>query len=83
MMYLIGKNGNLLAQKVFIQEHFQKKLVQDFLQVFPNAITICDPYMGSGTTGLVCKNLNRDFIGIEIDQEYFNIAKQRIESTLL
>jgi site-specific DNA-methyltransferase (adenine-specific) len=36
--------------------------------------------MGSGTTGLVCKNLNRDFIGIEIDQEYFKIAKERIES---
>jgi site-specific DNA-methyltransferase (adenine-specific) len=34
--------------------------------------------MGSGTTGLVCKNLNRDFIGIEIDQEYFKIAKERI-----
>jgi site-specific DNA-methyltransferase (adenine-specific) len=35
--------------------------------------------MGSGTTGLVCKNLKRDFIGIEIDQEYFKIAKERIE----
>jgi site-specific DNA-methyltransferase (adenine-specific) len=38
--------------------------------------------MGSGTTGLACKNLNRDFIGIEIDKQYFDIAKQRIESTL-
>jgi DNA modification methylase len=38
--------------------------------------------MGSGTTGLACKNLNRDFIGIEIDKEYFEIAKNRIESTL-
>ena len=62
---------------------FPEKLVEDFLQVFPNAITICDPYMGSGTTGLACKNLNRDFIGIEVDKEYFNIAKNRIESSLL
>jgi len=61
---------------------FPEKLVQDFLNVFPNALTICDPYMGSGTTGLACKNLNRDFIGIEIDKQYFNIAKQKIESTL-
>jgi site-specific DNA-methyltransferase (adenine-specific) len=37
--------------------------------------------MGSGHTGVACKNLNRNFIGIELDQNYFNIAKQRIEST--
>jgi len=36
--------------------------------------------MGSGTTGIACKNLNRDFIGIEIDKECFEIAKKRIES---
>ena len=37
-----------------------------------------DPFMGSGTTGVVCKNLNREFIGIEKDKEYFIIAQQRI-----
>ena len=62
---------------------FPEKLVQDFLNVFPNAITICDPYMGSGTTGLVCKYLNRNFIGIEKDTKYFDIAKNRIESILV
>ena len=36
--------------------------------------------MGSGTTGEVCKMLGRDFIGIEIDKEYFNVAKNRIEN---
>jgi DNA modification methylase len=35
--------------------------------------------MGSGTTGIACKNLNRKFIGIEKDQNYFNIAKNRIK----
>ena len=35
--------------------------------------------MGSGTTGIACKSLNRDFIGIEISKEYFDIAKKRIE----
>ena len=34
--------------------------------------------MGSGTTGVACKELNRNFIGIEIDDEYFKIAKDRI-----
>lgn len=37
--------------------------------------------MGSGTTGVACKELGRDFIGIEIDENYFNIAKERIEQT--
>ena len=44
--------------------------------------TVLDFTMGSGSTGVACKNLNRNFIGIELDQEYFDIAKQRIESTL-
>ena len=42
--------------------------------------TVLDFTMGSGTTGVACKNLNRDFIGIELDKEYFEIAKQRIEN---
>ena len=41
--------------------------------------TILDFTMGSGTTGVACVNLNRDFIGIELDQTYFDIAKTRIE----
>ena len=43
--------------------------------------TVLDFTMGSGTTGVACVNTNRDFIGIEIDQNYFNIAKKRIEET--
>ena len=42
--------------------------------------TVLDNCMGSGTTGCACKNLNRNFIGIELDQTYFNIAKERIEN---
>ena len=41
--------------------------------------TVLDFTMGSGTTGVACKNLNRDFIGIEIDKDYFEIAKKRVE----
>ena len=41
--------------------------------------TVLDFTMGSGTTGVACKNLGRDFIGIELDQGYFDIAQQRIE----
>tara|TARA_R110001606_G_scaffold117801_2_gene247754 strand:- start:3344 stop:4102 length:759 start_codon:yes stop_codon:yes gene_type:complete len=41
--------------------------------------TVLDFTMGSGSTGVACKNTNRDFIGIEQDENYFNIAKKRIE----
>ena len=39
---------------------------------------IIDPFMGSGTTGMACKKYGVDFIGIEIDKSYFEIAKERI-----
>jgi len=44
---------------------------------------VLDFTMGSGTTGVAAKNLNRNFIGIEQDQKYFNIAEQRIKETKL
>jgi DNA modification methylase len=42
--------------------------------------TILDPFMWSWTTWVACKNLNRDFIWIELDENYFNIAKERINN---
>jgi site-specific DNA-methyltransferase (adenine-specific) len=41
--------------------------------------TVCDPFMGSGTTGVACAKLGRRFIGIEIEERYFEIACKRIE----
>jgi site-specific DNA-methyltransferase (adenine-specific) len=41
--------------------------------------TVLDNCMGSGSTGVACVNTNRNFIGIELDEKYFNIAKERIE----
>jgi len=45
----------------------------------PNG-TVLDPFMGSGTTGIACKNLDRGFVGIEMDEHYYEIAKARIEN---
>ena len=43
---------------------------------------VLDFTMGSGSTGVACMNLNRKFVGIELDEKYFNIAKERIENIL-
>jgi DNA modification methylase len=48
-------------------------------QLPKDAHTICDPFMGSGTTGVACAKLGRKFIGIEIEEKYFEIACRRIE----
>ncbi|MDD5292070.1 MAG: site-specific DNA-methyltransferase [Candidatus Omnitrophica bacterium] len=44
--------------------------------------TVIDPFMGEGSTGLACKQLNRNFIGIEISPEYFKISERRINQTM-
>lgn len=41
--------------------------------------TIFDPFMGSGSTGVAAVSLNRNFIGMELNEDYFKIAKERIE----
>ena len=45
--------------------------------------TILDPVMGSGTTGVAAKNLGRKFIGIEMDKTFFDLAKKRIDDTIV
>jgi DNA modification methylase len=46
---------------------------------FPNAQSVLDPFMGSGTTGVACAQRGRRFTGIEVDPEFFDIACRRIE----
>ena len=58
---------------------FPVELPQDVINCFENVKIVLDPFMGSGSTGVACINTNRKFIGIELDENYFNIAKKRIE----
>ena len=54
-------------------------LMEYLIKTYTNeSETVLDFTMGSGSTGVACKNLNRKFIGIELDENYFNIAKKRI-----
>ena len=57
-------------------------LMEYLIKTYTNETeTVLDFTMGSGTTGVACKNLNRGFIGIELDETYFNIAKERIPNS--
>lgn len=56
------------------------RLMEWCLGFAPDAQSVCDPFMGSGTTGVACANLGRGFIGIEREDRYFNTACQRIEA---
>ena len=70
--------------------HYSKKLhptqkpinlIEQFILLHSNENDIVlDPFAGSGTTGVACVNLNRSFIGIEKDKDYFEIAQARIEN---
>jgi len=55
------------------------EMVSDILKCFPQNLKVLDIYLGSGTTAIACHNLGFDFTGYEIDKEYFEAAKKRIE----
>ena len=57
-------------------QHYER-LVDMF--TLPDGV-VCDPFMGSGITGVACANLSRKFIGIEIERKYFDIACERIDA---
>ena len=72
------------SEKSFGKHPNQKpvNLLTEMVEILTNAgQTVLDPFMGSGSAGVVCKNLNREFIGIELDKGYFDIAKDRINNT--
>lgn len=61
---------------------FPDKLAEDHIKSWSNeGDTVLDPFMGSGTTGIACKKLNRNFIGIEMDKDYYEIARKRIDES--
>ena len=77
-------NGMMRARKETRGDHPTQKpvtVMEWCIQRFKmSPMTILDPFMGSGTTGVACANLGRKFIGIEICEDYFQIACERIEA---
>lgn len=70
------KAGKHPTQKpIALLEHFVKLLSNE-------GDLVVDPFMGSGSTGVVCKKLGRNFVGVEFDKEYYEIAQRRIEDCI-
>lgn len=69
---------NTSAEKTVHPCQMPLQVMKNIIGVLPKEYTIVDPFMGSGTTGVASVELGRDFIGIELDPIYFDVAKQRI-----
>ncbi|MBR4316672.1 MAG: site-specific DNA-methyltransferase [Alphaproteobacteria bacterium] len=80
-----GTESNLWSIKREINKNhkaaFPKELIRKIVKDFSKeGDVIFDPFMGSGTTGVVCKEMKRSFIGVEIDKNYFDIAENNINN---
>jgi len=77
-------NGALFGNNAKATKHPTQKpvpLLEYLIKTYTNeGETVLDNCMGSGSTGVACLNTNRDFIGIELDNKYFEIAKNRIKT---
>ena len=82
----INKPAKLFRRRVvgYDKQHPTQKPVElmEWCIEFASGDTICDPFMGSGTTGVACIRLGRRFIGIEKERKYFDIAVKRITDEL-
>jgi DNA modification methylase len=70
---LPGRNNHPTVKPIALMEYLINMVTRE-------GQTVLDPFMGSGTTGIACKKLGRDFIGIDLTKDYVNIAKARIAS---
>ena len=70
---LPNKNNHPTVKPIALMEYLIKMIT-------PKGGVVLDPFMGSGTTGVACNNLDYNFIGIEFDTEYFKIAEKRINN---
>ena len=78
----VHKFNNIIGNKVHPTEK-PEELMKFYVENSSNkGDTVLDMFMGSGSTGVACINTNRSFIGIELDDNYFNVAKDRIDNAV-
>jgi len=71
-----ASNGHPTVKPIALMEYLCN------LTSSPTRGTVLDPFMGSGTTALACIKTKRNFIGIELNEQYYNIAKERISNAI-
>ena len=78
----INQVKNVSAEKTEHPCQMPVEVMERIIRILPENYTIIDPFMGSGSTGVACINTKRNFVGIEKDEKYFEIAKKRIEEAI-
>ena len=77
----VNQVKNVSKEKTIHPCQMPEEVMKRVVGIIPTTerTVIVDPFMGTGTTGVACKQLGVDFIGIELDNDYFQIAKERLE----
>lgn len=75
----INQVKNVSSEKTEHPCQMPVEVMKRVLGVLPDGITVIDPFMGTGTTGVAAKSLGIPFIGIELDEKYYAIAKDRLD----
>ena len=74
----INQVKNVSKEKTAHPCQMPLEVMKRVIGILPDNVLVVDPFLGSGTTGLACKELGVDFIGCEIDRDYYEIAKKRL-----
>lgn len=77
--WFINQVKNVSKEKTKHPCQMPLEVMKRIVGIIPEDYIIFDPFMGSGTTGMACKELGRYFIGCEIDEVYYEIAKERLK----
>jgi len=73
------KDWKPVGTKAEHKRAFPLEMPRDIIKCFPDAKVVLDPFMGCGTVGVACEEEGKDFIGIEISDEYYEMAVRRFE----
>ena len=76
--WFVNQVKNVSKEKTKHPCQMPLEVMKNIIGIIPKEFTIFDPFMGSGTTGKACEELGRNFIGCELDPEYFEIACERL-----
>lgn len=80
--WFVNQVKNVSKEKTKHPCQMPLEVMKNIVGIIPNDYVIFDPFMGSGTTGVACIEMGRNFIGCEIDEQYFEIANTRLKELL-